>query len=224
MVKEKYKIIAGVDDAGRGPVIGPLIIAGVAVEELKYEKLRKIGVKDSKKLSAHQRRRLTVEILNIAYKWDYKIITPAEIDRAVFYKRKTNVGVLNRLEAEAMAEIIDKLKPNIVYVDSSDVNEKRFKEYIMEKLSLKNVEIISEHKADEKYAVVSAASILAKVKRDAIIAQLRKKYGDFGSGYPSDPKTRFFIKKCIREGVYPKIIRMSWKTIGKLKRGYDEEV
>jgi len=208
-------LIAGVDDAGRGSVIGPLVIAGVLVKEEDMPKLVELKVKDSKLLSPQRREKLAVEIKRIAEKYSVVKLPPMEIDKVVMSGRKLHK--LNRLEAQAMAKVIEMLKPDIAYVDASDVLEERFKQHILEALSTK-VQIISEHKADRKYPIVSAASIIAKVERDKEIAEIAKKYGDVGCGYPSDPKTIRFLQKCLEEvGEYPEFVRKSWKPAKRTK-------
>jgi ribonuclease HII len=120
-----------------------------------------------------------------------------------------------------MAKVIETLKPNIAYVDASDVLEERFKQHIQECLTFK-VEIVSEHKADRTYPVVSAASIIAKVERDKAIAELASKYGDLGCGYPTDPETLRFLQQCLeRRGEYPDFVRKSWKPARKAKEEND---
>ncbi|MBU0761453.1 MAG: ribonuclease HII, partial [Candidatus Altiarchaeota archaeon] len=74
------------------------------------------------------------------------------------------------------------------------------------------------HKADDKYAEASAASILAKVERDRDIEKLKDIWGDFGSGYPSDPLTQDFIRKLREKGAYPDFIRKSWSTVSSEKQ------
>jgi len=210
-------LIAGVDEAGRGPIIGPMIIAGVMFREEDNIKLMEMGVKDSKLLTPKRRLQLYTKIIELSVDWTYEIISPKEIDQAVFYRRRTGYGLLNQLEAEVMAKIINKLKPDIAYVDSVDVNEERFGKVIMEKITHK-IKVISKHNADKIYPVVSAASIIAKVKRDSIIEEIKKRYGDIGSGYPSDPKTIRFIRKCIESGEIPDFIRTSWSTFKRIKK------
>jgi ribonuclease HII len=208
--------IAGVDDAGRGSVIGPLVIAGILVEEEKLPGLRDLGVKDSKLLSSHRREQLEQEIKKLVLKFHVVKLPPAEIDQVVETKKKLHK--LNRLEAHAMAKVIEALKPDIAYVDASDVLAERFKEHIAEKLPFK-VKIVSEHKADATYPVVSAASIVAKVERDRAVQELTKKYGHMGAGYPSDPKTIRFLENWITKyGSYPDFVRKSWKPAKRLKR------
>src|SRR5437879_9043428 len=94
----------------------------------------------------------------------------------------------NLLEAKAMADVIEKLKPHLAYVDASDTRPERFKNNILERLSFKP-RLVSEHHADEKYPPVSAARILAKVRRDSRIDELKKEYGEMASGYAHDPIT-----------------------------------
>ena len=208
-------LVAGVDDAGRGSVIGPLVIAGILIDEKELSKLVQLGVKDSKLLSPSKRESLAIEIKRVAQKHVVIKLSPAEIDKVVEKGRKLHK--LNRLEAQAMAKVIEILKPDIAYVDASDVLEERFKQQILEYLPFK-VEIVSEHRADRKYPVVSAASIIAKVERDKAIAELKAKYGDFGCGYPTDPKTLEFLRRCLEDfKEYPEFVRKSWKPAKKIK-------
>ena len=140
---------------------------------------------------------------------------PIEIDIVVNTGRKLHK--LNRLEAQTMAKVIEVLRPELAYVDASDVLADRYKEHIAEKIPFK-VKIISEHKADIKYPIVSAASIIAKVERDKAISELQEKYGNLGSGYPADQKTIDFLKRWInRYKTYPDFVRKSWKTAKRLK-------
>jgi ribonuclease HII len=217
-------LIAGVDDAGRGPIIGPLVIAGVLIHEKDSTKLKDLGAKDSKLLSPGRREKLAVEIKKFVVKYHIEKLSPPEIDKVVETGRKLHR--LNRLEAHTMAKVIEALKPDVAYVDASDVLADRFEKHISEKLSFK-VKIISEHKADAKYPVVSAASIIAKVERDHAIEELKGKYsniGDMGSGYASDPKTiRFLEKWYAMYRSYPEFVRKSWKPAKELKENADSE-
>jgi ribonuclease HII len=208
-------LVAGVDDAGRGAVIGPLVIAGVLCKEEDLPKLVDMGAKDSKLLSPHRRETLAVEIRRVAQKISVIKLSPKEIDAVVDSRRKLHK--LNRLEAQTMAKVIETLRPDVAYVDASDVLEERYKQHILECLDFK-VEIISEHKADKNYPVVSAASIIAKVERDAAIAELAKIHGDLGCGYPTDPKTVDFLQHWLQQfGEYPDFVRKSWRPAKKAK-------
>lgn len=212
------RVIAGVDDAGRGPIIGPLVIAGVLWPEEKHEELRAMGARDSKLLTPEQRSRLNTKIRNLALKISVVEAQPKEIDEVVLHAQK--LRKLNFLEAKMMAQVISELEPNSAYVDASDVNEARYADDIRTFLpaSLKDVKIFSEHHADRTYPVVSAASIIAKVRRDDLIGDMRQQYGDFGSGYMTDPKTMAFLRDWRRKHAeYPPIVRLSWKTIKELE-------
>lgn len=212
-------LVAGIDDAGRGSVIGPLVIAGVMSKKEDLAKLVVLGVKDSKVLSPRRREVLAVEIKRLALRYSVIKLTPKDIDKVVQTGKKLHR--LNRLEAQTMAKIIEMLKPDIAYVDASDVLEERFKQHILECLSF-SVEIVSEHKADRNYPIVSAASIIAKVERDKEIAELKEKHGDLGCGYPADQKTISFLRQYIKEfGEYPDFVRKSWKPAKKIKREND---
>lgn len=212
-------LTAGVDEAGRGPVIGPLVIAGVSLEKKDSHKLVDIGVKDSKLLSPQKRETLAKQIRELAVNCHVVHLSPAEIDHIVETGKRLHK--LNRFEAQTMARVITILKPDIVYVDASDVNAARFGEHIAENLDF-NPEIVSEHKADLNYPIVSAASIIAKVERDREISRLQKKHGNMGCGYPSDPKTIQFLCDWISKfGSYPDFVRKSWKTSKKIKRESD---
>ena len=208
-------LVAGVDEAGRGCVIGPLVIAGFLVKEENLPILAQLGVKDSKLLSPRKREALLIEIIRVAEKNQIIKLKPREIDSAVISGRKLHK--LNRLEAQTMARIINALDPNEAYVDAADVLEDRFKHHIQEDLTVK-AKIISRHKADKIFPVVSAASIIAKVERDREIAALKATFGDFGSGYLTDKKTMVFLKQWMQTHVeYPDCVRESWKPAKQVK-------
>ncbi|MFP3167215.1 MAG: ribonuclease HII [Candidatus Nanopusillus sp.] len=204
------KLILGIDEAGRGPVIGPMVIAGYCIEEEKIELLKSLGVRDSKELTRKQREDIYNEIIKLTDKYKYIIIDPKTIDYYVYRNR------LNYLEFENMIKIIEEIKPDKVIIDSPMVNTKKVIEYIKNNLKI-NVEIVAENKADKKYPVVSAASIIAKVIRDREIDKIKEKINiDFGSGYPSDEKTIEVLKKD-----YDKIkgyVRESWMTIKRIRK------
>jgi len=212
----QMKKIAGVDEAGRGCVIGPLVVAGAIFDEESLQTLRDLGVKDSKMLSPKKREALKPEIEKLASGIQYFELPPWRIDhvvnRAVIYRK------LNYLEAMAMANIIRELEPDIAYVDPADVNIERYVKDILRVLPVKP-EIVCESKADVKYPSVSAASILAKTRRDSRIADLREEYGDFGSGYSSDHRTRKYIEEYFSgTDVCPDFIRGSWATVRRVRK------
>ena len=212
--------IVGVDDAGRGCIIGPLVVAGVLINEDKIKNLVEVGVKDSKLLSYNMRNSLSSIIKRTADEVNIQRIPVAKIDKYVIHGVKNKK--LNYLEALTMGKVVRELDADVYYIDASDVNPNRFGKYVLES-SGKNVKIISVHKADQLYPVVSASSIIAKVERDRAVKRLKKIYGDFGSGYPSDRKTREFLIRWIKmKGTMPPFSRRSWKTWETLTRSLDE--
>jgi ribonuclease HII len=194
-------LICGVDEAGRGSMLGPLVVAAIAIEKSKIPELEKIGVRDSKKLSPKMREKLYKQIIRIVDDYQISKATPKQIDLAV------NQHKLNNLESIHMAKVIAKLQPSISYVDSCDVNASRFGK---ELTKMTHSKIKSYHHADARFVVVSAASILAKVVRDRAIANLAKKH-HVGSGYPSDSKTVSFVREWfLKNGNLPEFVRKSW--------------
>ena len=203
--------VCGVDDAGRGPVIGPLVIAGVIIEEEKLEKLKTLGVTDSEQLLPSARTRLSKEIPGVVDDYHVLAIEAQELDKIV--NRAPKFQRLNLLEAKVMAQVIEKLRPELAYVDSSDIRTERFKNNILDCLSY-NPQIVSEHKADINYPIVSAASIMAKVHRDSKIDEIKREYGEIGSGYAHDALTVKFLRDFYSDhGDFPPIVRRSWKTL-----------
>ena len=200
--------ICGIDDAGRGSMLGPLVIAGVSLDKKNIKELSKLGVKDSKKLSPNSRNILYKKIIETVDNYFVTKIPPRSIDASV------KKHCLNNLEAKYMAKVVLKLNADTSYVDSCDVNPKRFGKEISQLSD--NHKIKSYHHADSRFVVVSAASILAKVARDNAIIRLNKKY-DLGSGYPSDSKTVNFVRKYYRKNqVMPVFVRKSWKPVQKI--------
>ncbi|MDT7864390.1 MAG: ribonuclease HII [Thermoproteota archaeon] len=202
-------IVCGIDEAGRGPIIGPMVIAGVSFKEEVLLKLAKIGVRDSKTLSPTKREELYYRIKDLAENYHIVKISPAEIDNAIFSGLK-----LTKLEAKYIAEIMKKVEAEIYYIDSPQNNPNSFLKVLNKFTDIKNV--VCEIKADKKYVQVSAASILAKVERDKEIRKMYEKYGNFGSGYTSDKRTINFLKEKISKGEIPEEVRKSWKTYRKL--------
>lgn len=203
-------LVCGLDEAGRGSIVGPLVVGGVVVEESSIADLAKLGVKDSKMLSPKRREALYGGIVDLCRGVAVLPILPREIDRYVIHGKK--LRKLNYLEAIYMAKAVDKLSPQVVYADASDTVATRFSEDISRNLTVR-ARVIAEHHADSNYPVVSAASIIAKVERDRAVQKLRERFGDFGSGYPSDSRTIEFLKRWVeREGFIPKFCRSSWKT------------
>jgi ribonuclease HII len=215
-------ILIGVDEAGRGPVLGPLVVAGVKLDsEAQNAELTKLGVRDSKQVTPKRRQWLSDE-LKKKFKFSLKVKPAKLIDE----QRKKST--LNKLEGTWFAEVISDLHPDentVIYVDSADVSEERFAQYIKSDLT-SHPTIISKHKADENYPIVAAASILAKVERDSQIEKIQSELNaELGSGYPSDPITIQFLENWIKEkGNLPPYTRHSWKTAHRLLNKYKTPV
>jgi ribonuclease HII len=228
-------IIAGVDEAGRGSVLGPLIVAGVSIEDSKISELVKLGVKDSKLLLPQRRRYLFRKIKELASDVTYEKILPKQIDKVVF--RGERLYRLNYLEARAMSSVLFKLRFDKAFIDCCDTNQIRFGQLVSDLVAERGGQsftvgernplfdkIVSEHHADRNHPVVSAASIIAKVTRDAYVKRLRRKHGEFGSGYPSDPDTISYLKQVYEtSNQFPSITRLSWITVRRLQGEVMEE-
>ncbi len=216
------KFFIGIDDAGRGPVIGPMLMAGVLVDEKQRKKLKKIGCKDSKQLTAEKRAELFPQIQEISISYAVVATSPTEVDG------RLSVGVnLNKVEAIKTAEIINTIIKAIegkvflnndekieIVVDCPSPNTVAWHNYLHEHISEpEKILLKCEHKADINHVECSAASILAKVTRDTEIEKIKKEIGhDFGSGYPSDPVTMDFLEKHARDFKNHGIFRKTWST------------
>ena len=200
-------LVGGVDEAGRGSIVGPLIVAGIGIRESKIALLRKMGVKDSKALNPKARARLFGEIMKVIDSVCIHKIGPVEVDDSVSFRG------LNRLEAKVMASVINTIGVDEVYVDCCDVNPQRYRDYMECHLTCKP-KLYSLHHADVISMVVSAASIIAKITRDQEIQHICSRYGSIGSGYPSDERTMRFIRDwVVKNGSAPEFTRKSWKPL-----------
>ena len=205
-------MICGIDEAGRGPIVGPLVMAGVSVTEDKIETLKSMGIKDSKLIPPARREELFDEIIKLVDSYDIIEISASEIDE--YQERGIN---LNQMEARVAAKIINKLKPSKVYVDSPEPANggAKFGIMINEFLNVQP-EMIAEHGADHKYVVAGAASILAKVSRDREVARIVEEIGaEIGSGYPHDPRCRAYLEENFRGPIH-KYLRKCWSTYKRL--------
>jgi len=211
-------LICGIEEAGRGPVIGPMVMVGLCIDSSSEKKLIEIGVKDSKLLTPKQREGLFDKILDISKKHKITVISPSEIDDAL---NDPDMN-LNLLEAKTSAAFIDFLKPEKVILDCPSNNIRAYTNQVRQFLNNKDIEIIAEHKADVNHPVVSAASIIAKVTRDKEIEKIHKKIKiDFGSGYPSDPRTVEFLEKNWSK--YPNIFRKTWESYKRYAAGKSQK-
>lgn len=204
-------LLLGIDDAGRGPVIGPMVLAGCFIDSEIEKEFKSLGVRDSKQLTSRRREFLAKEIRKKAKAFDVVIAAPEEID-----KSKDKGIKLNELEAIMAAKIINNInegKEKIkVVLDCPSTSIKKWDDFLkMHIKNLSNLEIFCEHKADKNHISVSAASILAKSEREKQMDKLKKKYGkEIGSGYTSDPQTQKFVAKNAKK--HKGLFRKSWST------------
>ena len=213
----EFRWVLGLDEAGRGSLLGPLVVGGFAVpasEGIDAE-LRGLGTKDSKALSARRREEVFEGLCRrgtLLAAW----ADPPEVDRWV-----RGPG-LNALEVALMGGLIRRCSPGLVLADACDVDADRFARHLRRQLppSFPRVRIVARHKADRDLPLVSAASIVAKVTRDRRMVQLARTLGEeMGTGYPSDPRTRRHLEDLLaRHRDLPPHVRRTWATVTRVSR------
>ena len=203
--------VMGIDEAGRGPVLGPLVVCGAHVDQRALREIEALGLKDSKALTAKKREAFAAQLREMVG-FELIVLPPETIDA-----RAGSEENLNGLEAGCFADAIRAARPAVAYVDACDVNAERFGHNIQQRLDF-DLEIVSCHEADCKYPIVMAAAILAKVHRDALIRRIAGELGEeIGSGYPHDPVTIEFLKGYYKKHKrMPDCARKSWKTAGAI--------
>ena len=204
------RLIAGIDEAGRGAVLGPLVVAGALFKDDKdvFEVLSVAGVRDSKLLTPDRRRELARLVSRLAVSRAIFRIIPAKLDNES----------LNQLEINYTARLINRLEPHSVYLDvpASGKGIKRYCDRVQGLCVNSSVQIVGGNKFDTNNIIVAAASILAKEAREKAIRALHKKYGDFGSGYPSDTRTQEWLRTWQKKNSeWPAIVRRKWSTLTK---------
>lgn len=203
-------MLAGVDEAGRGPVLGPLVVAAVAIEA--DGPLRELGVKDSKLLTPAKREALAPLVRQACARVEVRVVEAEELNRRMPREN------LNVIEADAFAELLRRIGPTEAVLDACDVKADRFGRDVGKRLRHPCV-IRSEHEADVRHPVVAAASIVAKVERDRRVAELRERYGELGSGYSHDAVTRAWLEAWVaRWGKLPTFARREWETARRLDK------
>jgi ribonuclease HII len=219
------KFIAGIDEAGRGPLIGPLVICVAAIVENKEQELKELGVKDSKLLTERQREDILKELIKIIH-YELIMIQPSEIDDALT-SPNTN---LNWLEADHGAALLNKLNVKLddnisrCIIDCPSTNIKAYTDYVRKKVDNDEIKLVVEHKADFNYLIVGAASIIAKVTREKELEKIKKKLKiDFGSGYPSDPRTKEFLEKHHADKEYSHLFRKTWEPYKKISKSWAQK-
>ncbi len=207
------EFILGIDDAGRGPVIGPMVLAGCLVTKETEKEFRRIGIKDSKQLTNKRREHFSKIIKEKAETFEIVLANPLEIDNAL-----KNGKNLNKLEAKMTSDIINKINKGYkkikIVIDCPSVSIEKWKDVVRSLVKdMSTIELICEHKADKNHIAVSAASILAKCVREKEMDKIREKYGkEIGSGYTSDPLTIMYLEKNAEKQQNAGIFRKTWET------------
>jgi ribonuclease HII len=209
-------LLLGVDEAGKGPVIGSMFVAGLIIDEEKLFDLTAIGVKDSKQLAPELREILAKKINRLADDKYILEVYPQVIDEL------RQIMTMNDIMVRSFAQVLQRLSAaERAVLDAADVNEARFADRVR-KLSGTTMSVLAEHKADQNHPVVSAASILAKVHRDRSIRELEQSMNCIiGSGYPSDPQTIEFLGRWVKEHRdLPPCTRRTWTTAQRIKASF----
>ena len=200
----------GLDEAGRGPILGPMVLACVALREADSDRLRTLGVCDSKRFgagpAAHRARLLLAEqIQDIAAHVGVAVIAPQEID--------LRRGQLNHLEREHAARLIDAAPPCArIFADGAR---------LFAPMAARYPQLVAQDRAESAFVAVAAASIIAKTKRDTLWLAICERYhaefgsyleGHAGGGYPNEATRRFLRAYYSRYRHLPPETRTTWPT------------
>ncbi|KAI9261283.1 ribonuclease H-like domain-containing protein [Helicostylum pulchrum] len=219
--KTNEPCVLGVDEAGRGPCLGPMVYAVSYCPLSRHQEFKKLGFMDSKKLTEERRTELSKIILENKdwIGWAVFVISPQDISTSMF---KRPVYNLNEMAHDATIKLIRSVLDRNVNLEEIYVDPVGPSHSYKVKLQshFPGIAITIEPKADSIYPIVSAASICAKVTRDQIVQNWQWTETDlelskeFGSGYPSDPNTvRWMDGNEDNFFGFPTIMRFSWKTI-----------
>lgn len=220
MADGRSETIVGLDEAGRGPVLGSMFIGGVAVRADQLEELTELGLKDSKKLSDDRRRELGAVIEETVEEVIVREVTAQEIDEL------SQIMSLNQIEINAFGEVIAALEADTAYIDLPEPDADRFGNKLRAAQDgLEDVKMVAEHGADDTYPIVSAASIMAKNAREDHVDALEERFGTpVGSGYPHDTPTITFLEEYVDEhGQLPGAARASWSTSERIMQEHGQQ-
>jgi len=222
-------VYLGVDEAGKGPVLGPMVAAAVLADPADLP----ADVDDSKRIAPSRREAIDAAVREAdAVAVGVAFVEPAEIDRPDTDMNTLTVrgqarAVRAALDAGVVADLVDPADPVRVVADAGDTSEARFARRLGEFVADGDtagddapdhpaVDVSAAHGADEDDPVVGAASVVAKVARDERMAAIDADYPAYdaiGSGYPSDPATRDFLRAYVDDhGEVPDCARRSWAT------------
>lgn len=211
-ITKRAECVMGIDEAGRGPVLGPMVYACAFWPIELSKKYEDIGAKDSKQLKLEEREKILNELLELEeFGYLYKVLEASFLSASMLSKSKYNLNNLSHDTVIDMINLLLKEGVNLktVYIDTVG-DPGKYQSKILSRL-IKPVEVVVSKKADSLYPVVSAASIVAKVNRDLLIQP------DWGSGYPADPNTVAWLNKSIDPVFgFTDNVRFSWSTCTKL--------
>jgi len=214
---EDCRLVAGIDEAGRGPLLGPMVVTGVSLPERRLPELLHAGVRDSKDLTPQARRLLAELIEKLSSHVVVVLVPPRLIDSVNLNELEENtiIFIIERLYSVARAGGCSLRRVYVDAVGPPERLEKRLREAT-------GLEVVVSPKADARYLPVSAASIIAKVARDAEVEKLRRLYGVRGSGYPTDPETLAWLREAYQRSPDrpPDYIRASWGTLRRVAPGW----
>lgn len=220
MADGRSETIIGLDEAGRGPVLGSMFIGGVTISADRLEELEELGLKDSKKLTETRREELGPIVEEAADETIVREVTASEIDEL------SQIMSLNQIEISAFAEVITDLGADTAYIDLPEPDADRFGNKLRAAQDgLEDLTVVAEHGADDTYPIVSAASIMAKNAREDHVTDLEDRFGTtVGSGYPHDTPTITFLKEYVDEhGRLPDAARTSWSTSERILQEHGQE-
>ncbi|CAG5938261.1 unnamed protein product [Menidia menidia] len=210
----------GIDEAGRGPVLGPMVYGICFCPVSKKEELKDSKVADSKTLSEEERENLFQKLdeAKSYVGWALQILSPNTISTSMLQRTKYN---LNALSHDTAIDLIQYALDSGVQLKEVFVDTVGPAEKYEQKLSQRfpGIDVTVRPKADSLFPIVSAASICAKVARDRVVKgwnfteDLGEVDTDYGSGYPNDPKTKAWLLKYLDPVFgYPQFVRFSWST------------
>jgi len=208
-------LLMGADEAGKGPVVGSMFVAGLVIEEERLFDLAAMGVKDSKMLPPAKREALARKIGSIATDQYILEVRPEVIDELRL------VMSMNEIMVRSFSQVVERLHADRGVLDAADVNAERFAQAVRGRCRT-SMDLIAEHKADQRHHVVSAASILAKVRRDQSMRELEEElHCKIGSGYPHDRDTIAFLSEWVQKNKdLPPCARHSWATAQRIKASF----
>lgn len=197
-------LVLGIDEAGRGAVLGPLVVAGIAAEEAGLTELWGLGARDSKRVPRGRRQAVTRAIARCGARGRVVVVSASEVDR----------DTLTALESAAILELARHFSPARLVVDTpvGPAAIRQFAATVSARTGLPREAICVVPHADRDHPAVAAASLLAKVVRDGYVVALRRQFGDFGWGYPSEARVQAYLASWLAErGALPPICRTRWR-------------